>query len=129
VIEGRQDTGPLNLTLNLIGGDQQSAGVGMAFGVPLTVDVRDGSGQVVSGITVTFAALGSTADALLASGDTQASVVTGSDGRASVHALAVGASGTYRVEASIAGVYTPVVFTLTNTAGAGFIVTLPLVVR
>jgi hypothetical protein len=128
VIEARQDIGPQNLTLNLIGGDQQSAGVGTAFGMPLTVEIRDVGGQAVGGITVTFAALGSTADALLASGDTQASVVTGSDGRASVHALAVGAGGAYRVEASIAGVYTPAVFTLTNTAGAGFIVTLPLVV-
>jgi endonuclease G len=128
VIEARQDTGPQNLTLNLIAGDQQNASVGTAFGVPLTVEIRDGGGQAVSGNTVTFAALGSTADALLTSGDTQASVVTGNDGRASVHALAVGANGTYRVEASIAGVYTPVVFTLTNTAGAGFSVTLPLVV-
>jgi len=128
VFEARQDTGPQNLTLNLMAGDAQSASVGASFGVPLTVEVRNTGGQVVSGITVTFAALGSTADAQLAPGDTQVSVVTGADGRASVTALAIGTSGTYRVEASIAGVYTPVVLTLTNTAGAGFMIALPLVV-
>jgi hypothetical protein len=127
VIEARQDSGPQDLTLSLITGDAQSAGVGSTFALPLTVEVRTTGGQVVSDVAVTFASLGSTADAQLAPGDTQMTIATGMDGRANSTALAVGASGTYRVEASIAGVYTPVVFTLTNIAGVGFRVSLPLV--
>lgn len=128
VLEARIDSGPLPYTLTLLAGDQQQAAVNSPFGTPLSVEVRDANHQPLSAVTVVFAALGSSADAWLTGNDTQLSVTTDANGRASVMATAIGAPGSYRVEASIDGVYTPVVFTLTNTSPQ-IQVYLPLVIR
>ena len=128
VIEARTDTGPLTRTLTLIAGNQQQAPLNTGFATPLMVEVRDINGQPLAGVMVVFAALGTAADAWLTANDTQVSVSTNAEGRASVLAWAISMTGSYRVEASIDGVYTPVVFTLTNTPQR-VQVYVPLVVR
>ena len=128
VLEARIDSGPLPRTMALFAGDQQQAVVNSRFGTPLSVEVHDANHQPLSGVTVVFAALGSSADAWLTSNDTQLSVTTDTNGRASVLATAIGTPGSYSVEASIDGVYTPVVFTLTNMP-QHVQVYLPLVIR
>jgi hypothetical protein len=130
VLEARLDSGPLALTLTEIGGNNQQAPSGSAFGEQLMVEVRNSSNQPQAGVEVVFASLGNGADALFDTGDTQISVVTDSAGRASVPATASAIAGSYIVEASIAGVYTPIRFSLTNTeASSVIVVNLPLVIN
>jgi hypothetical protein len=93
VLEGRQDTGPLALTLSVIAGDGQSAPSGTPFAMPLGVEVRQSNGQPAAGIAVTHASLGGAADVQFEGGDTQITVQTGSDGRASAVAQAAGVAG------------------------------------
>jgi endonuclease G, mitochondrial len=116
VIEARQDTGPISRTLTLITGSDQAAGLGAAFAQELTVEVRNSATSLAEpNIAVVFASLGGSADARFPNSDTQITVLTDANGRARVSAAANAIPGTYRVEASIDGVYTPVIFMLTNT--------------
>jgi cysteine-rich repeat protein len=96
------------------GGTPQSAVVDAGFALPLSVSVLDRYGNPVPGVTVSFAAPGSGATAVL--GATSAD--TAADGSASVQATAGTVSGDYYVTASAAGVAAPVQFALLNLPGA-----------
>lgn len=98
-------------TLVMVGGSDQSTAVGTPFATPLTVEVRDDWSNPVPGITVTFAAPGSGASAVLSS----TSAITDASGRAAVDATANAEEGSYTVTAN-GGLGAPVGFALTNVA-------------
>jgi hypothetical protein len=93
------------------GGNSQNAPVGTAFATPLAVIVQDGSGNPVSGVTVTFTAPTTGASATLSA----ASAVTATNGIASVTATANSTTGAYIVTGSVIGFGTTVPFNLTNS--------------
>jgi subtilisin family serine protease len=109
------------------GGATQAATVGTAFALPLTVTVRDGAGNPVPGVPVSFSAPSQGASASLST----STVSTDASGTASVTATANGTAGTYTVTATLVGATGPVSasFTLTNSAApaASYTVYLPLV--
>ena len=95
-----------------ISGTPQSATVSTAF-APLSVRVTGPGGPPLPGITVTFAAPGAGASAVLGA----PSCVTGALGECSVAATANATAGAYNVQASVAGVVATAGFALTNIAG------------
>jgi hypothetical protein len=98
-------------------GTPQSTAVSTAFATPLQATVRDASGTPSSGVTVTFTAPASGANARF-SGATTATAVTNASGIATAPTLtANGTTGSYVVTASAAGV-AAVNFNLTNTTAA-----------
>ena len=99
-----------SVTASSGGGGQQLAGIGTAFSTLLAVTVKDGFGNAIPGVTVTFASPGSGASAALSSG----SVTTNASGQASVTATANATVGSYTVTASVAGVPGTVTFALAN---------------
>jgi uncharacterized repeat protein (TIGR01451 family) len=99
--------------LVVLGGDGQTATVGAVFAQPLAVQVRDGHGNPVPGVEVSFAAPGTGASAVLSA----ALVTTDGNGYAAVVATANGEAGSYAVSAD-AGSGSPVSFGLTNVAAS-----------
>lgn len=96
-------------------GDAQSQRVNTAFPAPLVVVVKDAHGNPVPGTTVSYAAPGAGASALLSGGG---AATTDAGGHASVVATASSVAGAYVVLASATGAATPATFALTNTPGA-----------
>jgi len=94
------------------GGTPQSATIGQAFTNPLQVTVKDGLGNPVNNVTVTFTAPTSGASATLSSG----TAATNSSGIASVTATANTTAGNYNVTAKVGNL--TATFALTNIAGA-----------
>jgi hypothetical protein len=94
------------------GGTPQSAAVSAPFANPLQATVKDGLGNPVNGVTVTFTAPASGASAALSS----PTAVTNAAGVATVTATANSISGSYAVTATV-GTLTAS-FSLTNTPGA-----------
>ncbi len=99
-------------------GTPQSTTVNTGFATNLQATVRDGLGNPISGITVTFTAPSSGASGIFAggsgtfSGQTNASgVLTAPQFKANTTA------GSYSVTASVSGVPTPATYALTNTPG------------
>jgi uncharacterized protein (TIGR03382 family) len=92
----------------------QSAEVGTAFARPLAVTVADVHGNPVPGVSVTWAAPASGASAVLSA--TAAS--TSAAGIGSVSATAGLVAGSYVVNASVAGVAAPAVFSMVNQHAA-----------
>ena len=91
-------------------GNNQIDNVSMTLSTPFNVEVRDQNGDVLSGITVVFAAT--------AGGGTlsESSVITDSSGQAE-STLTLGSTvGTNTVTATVTGITTPVTFTATATA-------------
>ena len=104
-------------TLAISGGVPQSALVNTAFGGGLQVTVLNGSGQPLSGATVTFTAPASGASASFGASATTTSVTNASGIASTVAPTANGVPGTYSVSASLNGfAVAPVAFSLTNTA-------------
>jgi hypothetical protein len=99
-------------TVTATGGTPQSTAVGVSFTAPLQVFVRDGLGNPVNGVTVTFAAPPTGASATLSS----SIATTNASGLASVSATANAIAGSYSVTATVGGLSAS--FALTNTAGA-----------
>jgi hypothetical protein len=98
-----------NLTAS---GTPQRAEIGTSF-APLQVTVKDGGGNPVSGVTVTFTAPASGASGTFAGGVNTA--ITNSSGVAtSATFTANSTAGTYQVEATVPSGGTPATFTLTN---------------
>jgi hypothetical protein len=131
VLEGRADVGSLPYSLAISGTATLSTTVGAAFPAPLAIRVTGADGEPIAGLSVTFASLGATANAALA-GDLLAAVVTDANGVATVPLAANSVAGSYRLEASVAGVFEPVVFELENLpalGGAQNLVYLPLLRR
>jgi uncharacterized protein YbbK (DUF523 family) len=97
-------------------GGTQSVAINTAF-APLTATVKDGGGNGVSGVTVTFAAPASGASGAFAGGVNTA--VTDASGLATAPTFTANSTtGTYTVNAMVPGVAAPAAFNLTNTAGA-----------
>jgi M6 family metalloprotease-like protein/uncharacterized repeat protein (TIGR01451 family) len=94
------------------GGTPQSTPVGAAFSQALQATVRDSSGNLMSGVTVTFAAPPTGASATLSS----TSAVTNASGVASVTATANSTPGSYSVTATVGALSAS--FSLTNTAAS-----------
>jgi hypothetical protein len=88
------------LTLSIVSGDGQVGALGVALPAPFVVQVEDGSGDPVSGRTVTWV-LASAAGPN--SSLSAPSTTTGTDGRASVSFTLGDAAGTYEVRASVTG--------------------------
>lgn len=93
-------------------GTPQSANINAPFATPLTVTVTD-NGAGVSGLTMTFVALGSGASATLSNGGICTTDATGS---CSVTATANALVGTYEVTAQVSGISElgTVTYALTN---------------
>lgn len=107
---------PARLTLGA--GAGQSSEVGSRFAKPLEVEVTDAYGHPLAGQSVTFTAPAGGDAAAFAGGATRDTETTDSSGIATSGELTAGdAAGTYAVQAT-AGDLSPVVFSLTNTAGA-----------
>ncbi len=111
-------------SVKVTGGNSQSATAGLSFGLPLTVLVMDKFGNVVPGVTVTFAAPTSGASAALAVGTT---ATTDSTGHASKTLTANTLVGAYTVTAAVTVVTTKASFSLSNVpaATASFVVSAP----
>ncbi len=101
--------------INVVSGSNQSAVINTAFASPLKAVVKDANGNVVPGVTVTFAPPSSGPSGTFAGGANTA--VTDSTGTAtSAVFTANGSVGTYSVKASTGSLSTS--FVLSNTAGA-----------
>ncbi len=99
-------------------GGNQSAQINHAFGSPLVVTVKDASGNVISGVNVTFSAPTSGASGTFAGGVTAGVVQTNSSGVATTTTFTANATaGSYSVSATVAGIGNPASFALTNTTG------------
>jgi len=106
-------------TITATAGTPQSTVVNTAFGTALQATALDASNNPLSGVTVTFAAPSSGAAASFG-GSATATVTTNSSGIATAPALtANGQVGNYTVNATMAGVSNPAVFSLSNTIGGG----------
>jgi hypothetical protein len=102
-------------SLTATAGTVQSTAVSTAFPIALQAMVKDGFGNPVSGVTVTFAAPAAGASANFAGSQSQL-VLTDATGTAvSTVPVANGVAGAYSISATVAGL-TPVTFGLTNTA-------------
>ena len=122
-----------------VSGDGQSGQVGTTLVTPLVVQVKDQAGTALGGVTVTFAVTSGAASL------TSITVVSASSGQAQTGVTLSTAAGTVIITASVAGVATPALFTLTAAPGppaslsyvsgnnqatvAGSTLPLPLVVR
>jgi hypothetical protein len=102
--------------IQTVTGVRQHATVHTAYGSPLQVRVTDRYGKPVAGITVVFELPQMGATGVFTG---SASVVTDRNGVATAPTLTAGTvSGTFKVNAWVAGVVNPATFTLSNTAGA-----------
>ena len=95
--------------LQVVSGDAQTALVGEAFALPLSVRVGDSYGNAVASVAVDFSAPGSGASATLS----DSSALSGGDGIATIGATANAVPGEYNVTAS-AGALDPVAIALVN---------------
>ncbi|MGD0301988.1 MAG: hypothetical protein ABSE86_33330, partial [Bryobacteraceae bacterium] len=102
-------------TISATGGTPQSTVVSTAFPAALQATVKNGSGNPVSGVMVTFTAPGSGASALFGGSATAAVVTNGSGIAISPVPVANSVVGSYNVSASAPGL-TAVSFALTNSA-------------
>ena len=106
--EARLSTARLLLKVS---GDNQSARIHSALPNPLVVEVRDEQERVVEGVTVQFE-LAENGPAL------DSTPITDANGQASATIRFGDTPGEFAVEASVAGIDEPVVFTATATATA-----------
>ena len=109
------------VTVMVTSGTPQSATIDMPFGTAMQVMVTDSFGNLVPGVSVTFAApAGPEASGTFAGGSTTYTTTTNSSGVATATAFTANATagGPYTVTATASGVATPANFALTNTVGA-----------
>jgi hypothetical protein len=90
--------------------------VNSSFTVPLTALVKDSGGNPLSGVAVSFTAPSSGATGSFATG-AMATIVTDATGSASASFTANPVAGSYTVNASVPGVASPALFSLTNLPG------------
>jgi hypothetical protein len=99
-------------------GTPQSTKANTNFAVALVAVVRDANSNGVQGATVVFTAPGGTSAGATFGGSATATAITNASGAAVAPTLtANGVSGSYSVVASVTGVATTAVFSMTNTAG------------
>jgi len=103
-------------TIAVVSGNGQSAALGADYAQVLVAVVRDGSGNVIPGASVTFNAPTSGARATFAGGLASTTVTTDGSGNAtSTIVTAVGATGSVTLNARVNNTSPSVNFTLTNT--------------
>src|SRR5208337_5135868 len=95
-------------------GTPQNTAINTAFAAPLVATVKDGGGNAVSGVVVTFTAPGSGASGTFAGGVNTAMTNASGVATAAVFTANGTAGGPYNVTASVAGVATAANFVLTN---------------
>ncbi len=100
-----------------VDGTPQGAAVGAAFANSLVAEVKDSSGLLLPGVTVTFTAPGSGPSAILS----ETTAVTDASGQASIEATANRTPGDYQVIATLQGLSTT--FRLMNLPGPPAILT------
>jgi 6-phosphogluconolactonase (cycloisomerase 2 family) len=101
----------------VIPGPAQSASINAAFGLPITATVEDGSGNPLSGYSVTFAAPTAGASGTFANGQTSETDITGTNGVASSSTFTANATlGSYQITAGVAGGALSTAINLTNAA-------------
>ena len=105
-------------TVTAASGTPQSTTVNTAFGIPLQASVRDGQGNLLSGVMVTFTVPGSGAGGSFPGGQNTVTVSSVAGVAAAPVLTANTVTGSYTVTATVAGVAGAGNFTLTNTAGA-----------
>ncbi len=109
------NTASVPASITALTGTPQSTLVTTAF-APLQVVVRDGFGNPVAGVPVTFSVTANGPSGLFAAPPV---VVTNGSGVATAPALSANTvAGTFFVTATVAGVSTPATFTLTNLPGS-----------
>ena len=105
-------------SIAVVSGSGQKANFAMRFATPLVAVVKDAYGNLLSGVSVIFAAPESGPSATV----TGSPIETGADGEASVTATAGTIGGSYTVTAAVANVTTAAAFTLTNTKAPSLVV-------
>ncbi len=109
-------SGPGSNSISATGGSPQSATVNTPFATGLQATVKDGSGNPVTGVSVTFTAPSSGPSASF-SGSATANAITNSSGIATAPALTANSqTGSYTLVAIITGAAPAVSFSLTNNA-------------
>jgi hypothetical protein len=99
-------------------GTGQSATVGKAFATAFQATVKDASNNLLSGVSVTFAAPASGASGTFGGAVT---VLTNASGVAAAPAFTANTvAGAYNVTATVTGISTPANFSSTNTTGPAF---------
>jgi uncharacterized repeat protein (TIGR01451 family) len=110
-------------SIALASGSSQSTPVSTAFN-PLVAVVRDGNGNPLSGVSVTFTAPSSGASGTFSNNQATYATTTNSSGLASANFTANATAGSYSVTATITGTSMATSFSLTNTsATAGLSIT------
>ncbi|MBX2991692.1 MAG: Ig-like domain-containing protein [Bacteroidetes bacterium] len=104
-------------TISSIAGTPQSTRVNTQFAANLQAIVRDGAGNPAAGISVTFTAPVSGASARFSNGLTTFTTTSSAAGIASATVFANTIVGSYPVNATVSGVASPAIFSLTNTPG------------
>ena len=95
--------------LEKISGDNQTGVIGGVLAIPFTVEIRDQNGTPLEGVPVTFVVR--TGDGTLS----HPTSTTDAVGRASATLMFGDSPGEFAVEASVAGIDVPVLFTATAT--------------
>ncbi len=109
-------------SIAVVSGNQQSTAVNTAYQNPLAVIVKDGNGNPMSGIAVTFSAPASGPSGTFSGTSTNTATTNASGVATSAVITANGTLGSFTVTASAPSITAPATFSLTNTSGAGSIV-------
>ncbi len=108
--------------LAAVSGTPQSANILGSFTAPLVVQAFDAFGNSVAGVVVTFTAPAATGASGAFAGQASTTATTGVAGTAASSLLTANAfAGSFTVQATAAGVATPVSFAFTNTVGTGVV--------
>jgi hypothetical protein len=103
------------VSIELAGGDDQTALVGTAFPTELSVVVKNAQGHVVQGASVSFSVPASGASALFGGSQASVTVLTDADGSATAPSLIANAVvGSYLATAQVEGLTSAVSFHLNN---------------
>ena len=104
-------------TITRVSGNAQSSALGADFALPLVAVVKDASGNVIPGASVTINSPAAGAKTTFAGGLSSVTVTTDSSGNATSSVMtATGATGAFTVSAKVNNTAPTANFTLTNTA-------------
>jgi hypothetical protein len=105
--------------ITAIQGSGQSAPLAVAFSTLLQVKVTDSAGTPLTNLSVTFTAPASGASGTFAGNGASTTATTNAQGLATASTFTANSiAGTYNVTASVTGVATPAMFTMTNVSSA-----------
>ena len=105
------------------GGTPQTTVVGSPFTSPLQAGVADSSNNPLAGVSVTFTAPSSGADATFFGGKSTETDITNANGIATSSILTANSTtGTFTVNATVSGVAAPATFSLTNQSATSAVI-------